>query len=57
MTKVGDKTELTQLLRKLSRDEYGAWGRAAADLWYPKPRSLHTPLPSKDLALQYVNCE
>ncbi|KAE9376517.1 hypothetical protein N431DRAFT_501370 [Stipitochalara longipes BDJ] len=54
--KVGDKDELAQLVRKMSRDDYGVWGRAGADLWHPKPRSQHSPLPSKDLALEYVNC-
>ncbi|MCJ1396531.1 hypothetical protein MMC18_009422 [Xylographa bjoerkii] len=54
--KVGDKDELAQLVRKMSKQDYGVWGRADADLWYPMPRLQHSPLPSKDLALQYVNC-
>ncbi|KAI9732967.1 MAG: hypothetical protein M1818_007400 [Claussenomyces sp. TS43310] len=53
--KVGDKDELAQLVRTVSKHKYGGWGRADADLWYPMPRSQHSPLPSKDLALQYVN--
>ncbi|TVY12969.1 putative transcriptional regulatory protein [Lachnellula arida] len=55
--KVGDKDELAQLARTMSKRDYDRdWGRADADLWYPIPRSQHSPLPSKDLALQYVNC-
>ncbi|MCJ1399994.1 hypothetical protein MMC11_003197 [Xylographa trunciseda] len=54
--KVGDKDELAQLFRQTSKHDYGVWGRADADLWCPMPRSQHSPLPSKDLASQYVNC-
>ncbi|KUJ23798.1 uncharacterized protein LY89DRAFT_3279 [Mollisia scopiformis] len=54
--KVGDKNELAQLFDKLSNSDYRDWGRGDADLWYPTPRSQHSPLPSKDVALQYVNC-
>ncbi|TVY39955.1 putative transcriptional regulatory protein [Lachnellula occidentalis] len=53
--KVGDKDELAQLVHTMSKHDYGVWGRADADLWYPTPRSQHSPLPLKDLALQYVN--
>ncbi|KAG0647263.1 putative transcriptional regulatory [Hyphodiscus hymeniophilus] len=53
--KIVDKDELAQLFQLTKRD-FGAWGSADADLWYPMPRSKHSPLPSKDLALQYVNC-
>lgn len=55
--KFGDKDLLAQLVRKMSKNDYGVWGSADADLWYPIPRSQHSPLPSKDLALQYVNCK
>lgn len=54
--KVGDKDQLAQLIRQISKRDYGAWGRADADLWHPVPRSQHSPLPPKDLASQYVNC-
>lgn len=53
--KVGDKDELSQLFRTISSHDFGAWGHADADLWYPRPRSQHSPIPSKGLALQYVN--
>jgi len=55
--KVNDKDEIAQLLPKImSKVDYGVWGRAGADLWSPLPRSQHSPLPSKDLALRYVKC-
>ncbi|TVY37027.1 putative transcriptional regulatory protein [Lachnellula subtilissima] len=54
--KVSDKDELAQLVQTMSTHDYGVWGRADGDLWYPIPRSQHTPLPSRDLALQCVNC-
>lgn len=41
----------------MSKKDYGVWGSADADLFYPLPRSQHSPLPSEDLALQYVNCK
>lgn len=51
-----DEEDLAQLTQMTERD-FGVWGSGEPDLWYPNPRSQHTPLPSKDLALQYVNCE
>ncbi|TVY25243.1 putative transcriptional regulatory protein [Lachnellula hyalina] len=54
--RVGDKDELAQLAQTMSKHDYGVWGRADGDLWYPTPRSQHSPLPPKDLASQYVNC-
>ncbi|KAH8817183.1 fungal-specific transcription factor domain-containing protein [Xylogone sp. PMI_703] len=54
--KVGNKDELAQLGRKMSKSDYVAWGSGNIDLWYPVPRSQCSPLPSKSLALQYVNC-
>ncbi|PMD31403.1 hypothetical protein L207DRAFT_640711 [Hyaloscypha variabilis F] len=53
--KLGNKEEAAKLVRMSKQNSYGVWGRADADLWYPIPRSQHSPLPSKDLALQYVN--
>ncbi|KAH8694003.1 fungal-specific transcription factor domain-containing protein [Talaromyces proteolyticus] len=54
--KVGDKDELAQLYRLFSKRDYGIWGHADANLWQPIPQSQQAPLPSKDIALQYVNC-
>ncbi|KAE8551777.1 hypothetical protein EYB25_005667 [Talaromyces marneffei] len=54
--KVGDKNELAQLYRILSKHDYESWGHGNVDLWAPKPRSEHSPLPTKEVALEYVNC-
>lgn len=55
--KIGDKEEMVRIVDNVTKSDYGVWGHADADLWYPKPRSEHSPLPPKDLALKYVNCE
>lgn len=55
--KVGDEYELSELFGKMSIRGYDNWGRTNDDLWSPLPRSQHAPIPSKDVALQYVNCK
>jgi hypothetical protein len=54
--KVGDKEELAQLYRILSKHDYESWGHGNINLWAPKSRSEHSPLPTKEVALEYVNC-
>ena len=55
--KVGDKDELAPLYRCLAKRDYKSWGHGNLNLWAPKPRSEHSPLPTKEVALEYVNCK
>ncbi|CAG8957218.1 hypothetical protein HYFRA_00009420 [Hymenoscyphus fraxineus] len=53
--KLYDEDDIVRLTQ-LSKRDYGIWGSGDADLWYPRPRSQHSPLPSKNLASKYVDC-
>ncbi|EED15158.1 conserved hypothetical protein [Talaromyces stipitatus ATCC 10500] len=56
LQKVGDKDELAQLYHILAKHDFESWGTGNTNLWAPKSRSQHSPLPTKEIASEYVNC-